>query len=69
MIYEVHPPNQMTPKPKDRIGKHFCGSICGDYQTNWLFLEYLGNGLYLICQDKGHEKIKTQTVRLSQITN
>ena len=69
MIYEFHPPNQVKPTPKDRIGKHFCGSICGDYQTNWLFLEYLGNGLYLICQDKGHEKIKIQTVRLSQITN
>jgi len=37
----------MEIKPKNRIGKEFTGNIWGDY-ADWKFLEYLGNGLYLV---------------------
>jgi hypothetical protein len=54
--------------PKDRIGKHFRGVIFDHYSDSWLFLEYLGNGEYLVCDDTPHGKEKFSKVKLSEIT-
>lgn len=53
--------------PKDRIGKFFCGIIGNSYQTDWKFLEYLGNGFYLVCRDKGHCKSDFKKIHIDEI--
>jgi hypothetical protein len=53
--------------PKQRVGMKFCGTIGGNYRTDWVFLEYLGGGTYLVCADSGHNRSEYRKVKLSEI--
>ena len=53
--------------PKERIGKSFCGVIWDSYQDDWKFLEYLGDGFYLVCRDRGHCKSDFRKIHINEI--
>lgn len=54
-------------KPKDRVGRSFCGTIWDSYQTDWKFLEYLGDARYLVCRDQGHSRCEFMNVHINEV--